>query len=483
MSNSKLNKRWTAVLSLIFFAIGIACAPTTIEPGGQPDQEATPAGPNITNLTGTDWDLVSIGGTDYSTSGVTLTFDGESISGSDGCNHFGGRFSIENGALVLEQESFFSTEMACLDMETPAAFMEAFLSAGTFSLDNDRLTIQSDHGELIFVKPTSASFENTTWQLSGMAQNDAVVHMAIDQNIYFQIENGAIGGNGGCNTFGGDVSIENERISISSIFSTLMACLDDDVNQREQAFFNMLENAASYEILRQSLTLFDVDGQLLATFTVMEEGEAGMEESSNIKTFYVGAEQVDCVGVGPQKCLLVKENVEDEYTYFYDNIGGFDWEAGYEYELLVSVTDIENPPADGSSLSYELVELVSKTAVESTTSLSGTKWSLFQLIVGGDAVAPAPDGANVFFQIEEDRISGSSGCNLFNGAVMTVDDKSLSFGPLITTRKACEEELMNFESGVLAHMQQVSSYQLNGRSLELFDADGLLLATFTAVTE
>lgn len=480
MNNLNLNKRWAAIVSLLFLVISVACTPTTVEPGNQPAQENTPAIPETNPLDGTDWDLISIGGIDYSENKVTLTFDNENVGGMDGCNHFGGQYSVDNGVLVFDNDTFATTEMACPDMETPAAFMEAFLTAGAFSLENDRLTIQSDHGELIFVVPTSASLEDTKWQLSGMAQNDAIMHMAIDQNIYFQIENGAIGGTGGCNTFGGDISIESNDISISHLFSTLMACLDEDVNQREQAFFNILENAASYEILRQSLTLFDADGQLLATFSAMADGK---EEKLNVKTFYVGAEQVDCVGVGPQKCLLIKENIEDEYTFFYDNISGFEWEAGFEYELLVSVTDVENPPADASSLSYELIEVVSKITVDSTTSLSGTKWSLFQLIVGGDAVAPAPKDTDIFFQIDEERITGSSGCNSFNGAAMTADNNGLSFGPLVTTRKACAEELMNFESGILEQMAQVASYQLNGRSLELFNADGLILAKFTAVSE
>ena len=86
--------------------------------------------------------------------------------------------------------------------------------------------------------------------------------------------------------------------------------------------------------------------------------------SPSTKTLYVGAEQVDCVGSAPQKCLLIKENPNDDYTYFYSHIEGFEWEAGYEYELRVKVTENDNPPADASSLHYQLVEVVSKTPVQ-----------------------------------------------------------------------------------------------------------------------
>ena len=80
-------------------------------------------------------------------------------------------------------------------------------------------------------------------------------------------------------------------------------------------------------------------------------------------TLFVGPNQVDCVGVGPQKCLLVKETLQGEYQYFYDGIEGFDWEPGFEYELLVQVTEVDNPPADGSSLHYALIEVVAKRKI------------------------------------------------------------------------------------------------------------------------
>ena len=58
-------------------------------------------------------------------------------------------------------------------------------------------------------------------------------------------------------------------------------------------------------------------------------------------TLYVGPELVDCVGVGPMKCMLVKENPEDDYKYFYSQIEGFEFEPGYTYELRVLVTPVE----------------------------------------------------------------------------------------------------------------------------------------------
>ena len=84
---------------------------------------------------------------------------------------------------------------------------------------------------------------------------------------------------------------------------------------------------------------------------------------AEIVTLYVGPEKVDCVGVAPQECLLVRDSPDDEYEFFYSQINGFDYEPGYEYELLVQKTPVENPPADASSIEWTLIEVVSKTPV------------------------------------------------------------------------------------------------------------------------
>lgn len=42
----------------------------------------------------------------------------------------------------------------------------------------------------------------------------------------------------------------------------------------------------------------------------------------------------------------------------YDSIEGFTFEERTAYVIDVTVAEVESPPADGSSLSYTLVEIV-----------------------------------------------------------------------------------------------------------------------------
>ena len=40
-------------------------------------------------------------------------------------------------------------------------------------------------------------------------------------------------------------------------------------------------------------------------------------------------------GVAPQRCLLVMDDNESEWTLFYSQIEGFDYQEGYEYVVSV----------------------------------------------------------------------------------------------------------------------------------------------------
>ena len=83
---------------------------------------------------------------------------------------------------------------------------------------------------------------------------------------------------------------------------------------------------------------------------------------SRVVRIWIGPDVVDCVGVGPRKCLLVKESENADWEFFYDGIEGFTHIEGVSYVLDVEITEIEDPPADASSLDYRLVQVVEATS-------------------------------------------------------------------------------------------------------------------------
>ncbi|MCE2527779.1 MAG: DUF4377 domain-containing protein [Actinomycetia bacterium] len=83
--------------------------------------------------------------------------------------------------------------------------------------------------------------------------------------------------------------------------------------------------------------------------------------SSRQARLWIAPELADCVGVGPQKCMLVKESVDAEWEFFYDGIKGFTYTEGVSYILDVEIFEVTDPPADASSLEYRLVRIVEST--------------------------------------------------------------------------------------------------------------------------
>ena len=71
----------------------------------------------------------------------------------------------------------------------------------------------------------------------------------------------------------------------------------------------------------------------------------------------VGPERVYCEGSAPMMCLVVDGEL------FYDDIEGFEHEAGYRYRLRMERYDRwpgQAPPADASKYGYRLIEIVEK---------------------------------------------------------------------------------------------------------------------------
>ena len=72
---------------------------------------------------------------------------------------------------------------------------------------------------------------------------------------------------------------------------------------------------------------------------------------------------VDCVGVAPMQCMQYRKVGETEWSNHYFGIEGFEYQPDYLYVLEIKQTPVLNPPADASSLRWELVQVVEKHPV------------------------------------------------------------------------------------------------------------------------
>lgn len=74
----------------------------------------------------------------------------------------------------------------------------------------------------------------------------------------------------------------------------------------------------------------------------------------------VAPRTVSCMGgeEGLRECLQVRWHPDTSWTFFYDGIAGFDYEAGFDYTVAIAMRRVLNPPADGSSHAFRLLAIL-----------------------------------------------------------------------------------------------------------------------------
>ena len=112
--------------------------------------------------------------------------------------------------------------------------------------------------------------------------------------------------------------------------------------------------------------------------------------------------------------------------------------------------------------------------------LAGTSWVVTAYNNGKQAVTSVLSGTTLTAEFGKDgNLSGSSGCNTYNGAYK-VNGSQITIGPLASTRMACADPagVMDQEMQYLSALQSAATYQIQGNTLELRTQDGALAADF-----
>ncbi|WP_240475174.1 DUF4377 domain-containing protein [Neotamlana sedimentorum] len=105
------------------------------------------------------------------------------------------------------------------------------------------------------------------------------------------------------------------------------------------------------------------------------------------------------IALEPVLTLLVQKEDDigtNSWDNFYSNINGFNYEPGTIYNLSVKTERINNPPADGSSIKYTLVEVTSTQEVDNDI--------LFKIDLkrNGENFITTESGLKLLYQIDID---------------------------------------------------------------------------------
>lgn len=226
------------------------------------------------SLDGSSWTLVELNGQSVLADvSVTLNFDGESITGNDGCNHFGGSFTTEGNSFSIG-EDLMSTLMACEEpiMQQAGEVTLALRDAQSFQLENERLVLlDKDGNRLAIFEAVSQELAGSSWLATfvNTDMNEGVVSsssiQAAQQTLTFEAD-GKLSGNAGCNNYFGNYEVDGNKLTISQIGSTKMFC-GDGLMESETSFLVALEQSASYKINGNALQINNSEGNLLMSLT------------------------------------------------------------------------------------------------------------------------------------------------------------------------------------------------------------------------
>lgn len=215
---------------------------------------------------------------------VTLEMSEGFVSGSDSCNGFSGSMPLANdGALKIDFAGYARTDQGC---GSPEILAQAELvitmleDATSYTLDGVRLTINDAAGnEIVFGTQPEVLLMGKTWNVpmlytilpDGGIRGDALVE-GTEITLTFNAD-GTLEGSSGCNTYGGNYTLDGASITIDALFRTEMACLDPPgIMEQETTYLDTLQAVTAWEIGPNGLTLTTDDGRALRELnTVMEQ--------------------------------------------------------------------------------------------------------------------------------------------------------------------------------------------------------------------
>ena len=150
-----------------------------------------------------------------------------------------------------------------------------------------------------------AELGGTTWSLKSLDGQPALE--GITAGVIFG-KDGSLTGQTGCNSFTTTYQTEGNQITIPPAASTRMACPQPQMDQ-ENAFFNALANAKTYNVQGTILNLIDANNTTVASFNKVDAASLALPGSAWIVTGYNnGKEAVVSVVAGSEITAMFGEN-------------------------------------------------------------------------------------------------------------------------------------------------------------------------------
>jgi len=227
----------------------------------------------LPSLDGTAWILAALPGrTLVEKTGATLHFEGDRVSGTDGCNRFSGDYRVTDSTLEISPQMAM-TMMACDPdvSEQAQAFVSALRDARSFRISDGRLELlAADASPRAELTAQSQALAGSAWEVTGYNNGrQAVVSLVADSRITMAFgSDGLASGSAGCNRYNTRFEADGTSLRFSPTAATRRICVEPEgVMEQELQFLAALATVATARIEGERLELRTADGALAATLT------------------------------------------------------------------------------------------------------------------------------------------------------------------------------------------------------------------------
>lgn len=173
--------------------------------------------------------------------------------------------------------------------------------------------------------------------------------------IELELKHGRLSVSGGCNRLFGTARVENGKLIVDQLATTMMAC--DPVSMARDREISALLN--SHPPVRQQgdRLLLGVPGKQLVL-----QAQDDLSAAPT-RLVYVAAERRACTGVAPMQCLQVRSSKDAPWQLHYGEIEGFTPQPGIAYRLRIREVKVAKPPADAPSVRWVLDQVIEQQVV------------------------------------------------------------------------------------------------------------------------
>ena len=235
----------TATATVVTTATAVATTTT-------PTVEATAVGPIQTSYTCANGQIYDIA---YEDGKATVTVSGtvevleQKLSGS-GFRYGNDKFTLagKGNEIVIMDAQDNPVASDCKVTDTPSSGGETIVPTTTITSTT----------------PMTAGLQGDWTATKLGSQSLAGVEMT--KPVTLKFADGRVSGNAGCNGLGGSYKTDSNALTFGPIVSTLMACPEPGVMEREQALGQILQETQSYSLTGTTLNLIGSDGAVLAVF-------------------------------------------------------------------------------------------------------------------------------------------------------------------------------------------------------------------------